>query len=121
MTDFHGVVAPSASPDAGRDGRAGGPNASQELPYPPNDEIGRSRLTILRLPGVKAETGYSRSTIYLRISQGLCTRPISLGARAVGWPASEVAAINAARIAGKADSEIRDLVAKLEASRKALS
>ena len=73
--------------------------------------------TILRLPSVKAESGYSRSTIYLRISQGLWPRPVSLGARAVGWPASEVAALNAARIAGKSDGDIRALVAKLVAAR----
>lgn len=73
---------------------------------------------ILRLPAVKSESGLSRSTIYLRISQGLWTKPISLGARAVGWPSSEVAAINTARIAGKTDKEIRALVVKLEAARK---
>lgn len=73
---------------------------------------------ILRLPAVKSETGLSRSTIYLRITQGLWTKPISLGARAVGWLSSEVAAINAARIAGKTDDEIRALVVKLEAARK---
>jgi prophage regulatory protein len=44
---------------------------------------------------------------------------VSLGGRAVGWPANEVAALNAARIAGKADAEIRVLVAQLEAARKA--
>ena len=75
--------------------------------------------TIFRLPAVKSESGYSRSTIYLRISQGLWTKPVSLGARAVGWPADEVAALNAARIAGKTDEEIRTLVMKLEAARKA--
>jgi prophage regulatory protein len=37
----------------------------------------------------------------------------------VGWPSSEVAAINAARIAGKTDDEIRALVVKLEEARKA--
>ncbi|MBZ5547397.1 MAG: AlpA family phage regulatory protein [Acidobacteriia bacterium] len=74
--------------------------------------------TILRLPAVKVETGYSRSTIYLRISQGLWPRPVRLGARSVGWPANEVAAINAARIAGKTDLEISNLVAKLQAARK---
>jgi prophage regulatory protein len=36
----------------------------------------------------------------------------------VGWPASEVSAINTARIAGKTDDEIRVLVVKLEAARK---
>jgi prophage regulatory protein len=76
--------------------------------------------TILRLPSVKSESGLSRSTIYLRISQGLWTKPVSLGARAVGWPSGEVAAINAARIAGKTDEEILALVIKLEAARKAV-
>jgi len=75
--------------------------------------------TILRLPAVKAETGYSRSSIYLRISQRLWPKPVSLGARAVGWPADEVATLNAARIAGKGDDEIRRLVTKLEAARAA--
>jgi prophage regulatory protein len=74
--------------------------------------------TILRLPAVKSESGLSRSTIYLRISQKLWTKPVSLGERAVGWPSDEVAAINAARIAGKTDGEIRALVARLEADRK---
>lgn len=46
--------------------------------------------TILRLPAVKAHTGLSRSTIYLRILQGTFPRPVSLGARAVGWVESEI-------------------------------
>ncbi len=75
--------------------------------------------TILRLPAVKSESGYSRSTIYLRIAQGLWTKQVSLGPRCVGWPAHEVAALNAARIAGKTDEELHALVAKLEAARKA--
>lgn len=75
--------------------------------------------TILRLPDVKSECGLSRSTIYLRIAQGLWPKPVSLGGRAVGWPASEIVAVNAARIAGKMDDEIRALVVKLEVARKA--
>ena len=74
--------------------------------------------TILRLPDIKTSTGLSRSTIYLRIAQGVFTKPVSLGGRAVGWPSNEVVALNAARIAGKSDSEVRDLVVKLEAARK---
>ena len=72
---------------------------------------------ILRLPAVQFESGLSRSTIYLYISEGLWPRPVSLGARAVGWPAHEIAALNAARIAGKSDDQIRELVIKLEAAR----
>jgi prophage regulatory protein len=73
---------------------------------------------ILRLPAVKTESGASRSTIYLRIQQGLWPKPVRLGPRSVGWPVGEVAAINAARIAGMTDDQIRALVIKLEAARK---
>lgn len=45
---------------------------------------------ILRLPTVKARTGLSRSTIYLRIAEGRFPKPISLGDRAVGWIEAEV-------------------------------
>jgi len=74
---------------------------------------------ILRLPAVLADTGLSRSTIYLRIAQGVFTHPVSLGARAVGWPAHEVTAINAARIAGRTEAQMRELVSALESARKA--
>lgn len=87
-----------------------GPQTANTLP---------GQITILRLPAVKSESGYSRSTVYLRIAQGLWTKQVSLGPRCVGWPAHEVAALNAARIAGKTDDEIRALVLKLEAARKA--
>ena len=75
-------------------------------------------ITILRLKHVKNRIGLSRSTIYLRIQEGTFPRPVNLGARAVGWPSDEVSAINAARIAGKTDEEIRSLVEKMEAARK---
>lgn len=74
-------------------------------------------FTILRRKQVEVETGYSRSTIYLRIAQGLFVKPVSLGARAVGFPSEEVRALNAARIAGKTDSELRGLVVQLHAAR----
>jgi prophage regulatory protein len=45
---------------------------------------------ILRLPTVKARTGLSRSTIYLRISEGRFPKPVSLGGRAVGWIDAEI-------------------------------
>jgi prophage regulatory protein len=70
------------------------------------------------MPDVKSESGLSRSTIYLRIAQRLWTRPVPLGPRAVGWPSEEVSALNAARIAGRTEDEIRDLVKKLETARK---
>lgn len=74
-------------------------------------------IQILRLPQVIKATGLARSTVYLRIDQGLLTRPISLGGKSVGWPASEVSQINSARIAGKSNEEIKNLVYELENQR----
>lgn len=78
-------------------------------------------ISICRLPQVKASSGLARSTIYLRVSQGLFTKPIQIGGRAVGWPANEIDALNAARISGLSDDEIRQLVIRLESGRKAMS
>ncbi len=47
---------------------------------------------ILRLPAVKTRTGLSRSTIYLRVAEGKFPKPVSLGARAIGWIDNEVEA-----------------------------
>ena len=74
--------------------------------------------TILRLPAVLRERGRSRSAHYFDIQQGLFTHPVQIGLRAVGWPTTEVAMLNAARIAGKSEAEIREMVARLEAARK---
>ncbi len=46
--------------------------------------------TILRLSAVKNRTGLSRSTIYLRIAQGIFPKQVSLGGRTVGWVESEI-------------------------------
>ena len=73
---------------------------------------------ILRLPTVLLVRGRSRSSHYLDIQHGLFTRPLPIGARAVGWPENEVTTINAARIAGRTEDEIRALVLELEAARK---
>jgi prophage regulatory protein len=73
--------------------------------------------TILRLPAVMSYSGLSRSSVYARIVQGLWTKPVNLGGRAVGWPENEVEAINNARIAGKSNEEILRLVTGLEESR----
>lgn len=78
----------------------------------------RPTYRIERKPEVITKTGLSRSTLHLRIKQGLFVPPISLGARAVGWLSFETDAILGAMIAGKASNEIRALVEKLIAERK---
>jgi prophage regulatory protein len=45
---------------------------------------------ILRLPIVLDRTGLSRSTVYQRVTEGKLPKPVSLGARAVGWIETEV-------------------------------
>lgn len=75
--------------------------------------------TILRLPAVLKRRGRSRSSHYADINAGLYVKAVQIGSRAVGTPEDEVDALNAARIAGKSDDEIRALVLKLEAARKA--
>jgi prophage regulatory protein len=54
---------------------------------------------ILRLPKVQERTGLSRSSIYLRASEGTFPQPIKLGTRASGWIADEIDAWIAAQIA----------------------
>jgi prophage regulatory protein len=76
-------------------------------------------VTLERCKAVTERTGDARSTHYKKIQDGLFTKPVRLGPRSVGWPSTEVDAILAARIAGKSDAEIRELVLDLEASRKA--
>ena len=75
-------------------------------------------VSIMRLPDVISCTGLSRSTIYAQISKGLLPRPVSLGARAVGWPADEVEAVSRARIAGHSDDAIEQLVTEMQRARQ---
>lgn len=76
---------------------------------------------LLRLPAVINATGLARPTLYVRIKRGLFPVGVKLSERAVAWPKHEVDAINAARIAGKSDEEIRELVTKLEQQRAAMA
>ena len=73
----------------------------------------------LRLPKVKEIMCMSRSTLYLRIQQGLMTPPVRLSIRCSVWPECEVTAINTARIADKSNDEIRELVRQLQQQRTA--
>ena len=91
------------------------------LAIPANDLQGLS-TTILRMPAVKAETWHrSHASIYNAIKAGTFTRPVPIGERSVGWPDYEVKAINQARIAGKSEADIRELVRRLHANRAELA
>lgn len=79
-------------------------------------------MSILRMSEVKAETGHrSHASIYAQIREGLFTTGVAISQRSKGWPSNEVKAINAARIAGKSEAEIRELVKALHAKRSELA
>lgn len=72
---------------------------------------------ILSLAAVLESTSDSISGLRRKRIAGEFVTPIKIGKRRVGYPANEVAAINAARIAGKSTSEIKKLVTQLLAAR----
>lgn len=75
-------------------------------------------MAIWRIEKCKNEAGYrSHASIYGLIRVGLWTQPVKIGERSSGWPDDEVKAINAARIAGASDDQIRELVKQLHAKR----
>lgn len=76
-----------------------------------------SRHRLLRLPAVLDITGHRTTNLYKHCKLGLFPAPIKITQRSVAWPESEVVAVNAARIAGRSDDEIRRLVADLMAAR----
>jgi prophage regulatory protein len=79
-------------------------------------------MLILRLPEVKRVLGHrADASVYNAIRAGLFTNGVAIGQRAKGWPDYEVYAINAARVAGKSENEIRVLVKALHAKRVELA
>ncbi len=75
-------------------------------------------MLILRLPEIKRVLGHrADASVYNAIRAGLFTTGVAIGQRAKGWPDYEAQAIVAARIAGKSDDQIRELVKALHAKR----
>jgi prophage regulatory protein len=78
-------------------------------------------MLILRLPEVKRILGHrADASVYNAIRAGLFTTGVAIGQRAKGWPDYEAQAIAAARVAGKSDDEIRELVDRLHSKRAQL-
>jgi prophage regulatory protein len=73
---------------------------------------------LLKLPQVADLCGLRSTSIYGQAKSGLFPPPVKLTARSSAWPEHEVAAVNAARIAGRSDAEIRQLVAHLVKQRE---
>ncbi len=75
-------------------------------------------VQILRKPEVLQQCGFSRSTLQIRVNDGLMPPPISLGARAIGWLSHEIDSTLKAMIAGKTEAEIKALIIDLVELRK---
>lgn len=76
-------------------------------------------VTLLPMKEVSRVMRLSKATCYNRVNDQLLTRPVKVGERLSAWPDHEIAAINAATIAGKSRDEIKALVATLERQRAA--
>lgn len=75
---------------------------------------------IVRMPAMQAMTGLPKSTLYLRMAQGIWPRPIKLGgSRAAGWPTVEIEAVLSAMIAGYDTADLQKLVQELAKARSA--
>lgn len=74
---------------------------------------------LLRLPKIIDQTGHARSSIYDGIRDGTFPKPVRLCGRSVAWVESEIAGWIAARIAGKTDAEMVELVKAMHAARTA--
>jgi len=75
-------------------------------------------MYILRLPDVKRVLGHrADASVYNAIRDGLFTTGVAIGQRAKGWPDYEAQAIAAARVAGKSNAQIREIVKSLHAKR----
>ena len=78
-------------------------------------------MLILRLPEVKRDLVHrADASDYNAIRAGLFTAGVAIGQRAKGWPDCEAQAIATARVAGKSDAEIRELVKVLHARRTSM-
>ncbi len=73
--------------------------------------------SFLRLPAVCDRTGKPKSTVYREIGEGLLTPPVRISERASAWPDNEIDAINDARLQGKSNREIKQLVTQLVSAR----
>ncbi|PAY01861.1 transcriptional regulator [Pseudoalteromonas sp. HM-SA03] len=72
---------------------------------------------IIRRPEVLSKTGWSKSTLYNRLKEGLFPTPISLGARSVGFVESECDRVIQAMIAGYSEQQLKDMVQSIISSR----
>lgn len=70
-----------------------------------------------RVADAAKRAGVCVSAYYAAAADGLMPPVVKIGARAAAVPRREIEAVNAARIAGKTDSDVRELVKGMVADR----
>lgn len=74
-------------------------------------------LKIIKLPEVVAMTALSRSSVYTKIGDHLLPSSINIGNKAVGFIKEEIELVINARIAGRSNNQIKELVQAIEQKR----
>ena len=68
---------------------------------------------MVRRPECCKTLGKGRTAFYNDINNGLFPPPVYVTSRTVAWPSNELNAVLNARIAGKTECEIKELVSEL--------
>ncbi len=77
-------------------------------------------LALLDFAAIRERSGISHAEWYRHMARGTAPRPVKIGT-ASRWPAHEIDALIASRIAGKTDAELVELVKAMHAARTASS
>ena len=75
------------------------------------------RAKMLPTRATMEATGFSRPYLYALMKDGLFPRPVKWGDKFSVWPEDEVYAVINARVAGRNNDELRQLVAELTDAR----
>lgn len=75
------------------------------------------RAKMLPTRATMEATGFSRPYLYALMKDGLFPRPVKWGDKFSVWPEDEVCAVINARVAGRTNDELRQLVAELTDAR----
>ncbi|MCH2160103.1 MAG: hypothetical protein MK096_15140 [Oleiphilaceae bacterium] len=72
--------------------------------------ISDNPIYMVRRPEACKTLGKGRTAFYNDINNGLMTPGVAVTSRTVAWPSDEVSAILKARIAGKSEADLKELV-----------
>jgi prophage regulatory protein len=75
-------------------------------------------MHLMRLREVCKTFGMGASTVYDHIARGQLPPAVKIGERNGAWPSDEIDLIVAARMAGKTNDEVKELVLRLLAHRR---